>query len=243
MNVKSLFGAPAGLVLVLAMGFCAASSAISAEATKQGANSDRAKRGTSPRTEAVAQAALGDQLARHGDRNQDVLAMIGALRLLGQVGSRPMKPDMRTEGQAKAQTSKDGAAAARDATMRGLFTRARQYAGRRNDLNGILDELERSAGKAPDDGPARFSTGIGTGDTHVYAMTFRANEPVMIAVTGEGLSDLDLFVEDERGNRICAADSAGDDEICRWTPRWSGGFRIRVRNIGKAANAYRIWSN
>jgi hypothetical protein len=50
-------------------------------------------------------------------------------------------------------------------------------------------------------------------------------------------------VFDESGNRICVADSPGDDEICRWTPRWTGEFRIEVRNLGGVYNRYRIMHN
>jgi hypothetical protein len=208
----------------------------------KGPNVDPAKRGSSPSTEAVAQAALGDQVARHADRNKDVLAMIAAVRLLSQVGPRPTKPDMRTEGKPKIADGK-GAGASRDTTLAALLARAKQYAGGRNDLNGLVDELARSASKTREDGPARFATRIADGVTDVYTMSFRANEPVLVAITGEGVSDLDLSVEDEAGNRICASHGPGDDELCRWTPRWNGNFRIRVRNLGAAGNEYRLWSN
>ena len=101
----------------IARSVCAASSvallafamtAAAADAPgKQGANADPAKRGMSPRTEAVAQAALADQIARHADRTRDVLAMIAAARLLGQVSPRTVKHDMTTEGSAKPAPAAD----------------------------------------------------------------------------------------------------------------------------------------
>jgi hypothetical protein len=57
------------------------------------------------------------------------------------------------------------------------------------------------------------------------------------------VSDLDLTVDDDVGHRICASTGAGDDEVCRWTPRRNGSFRIRVRNAGTTVNEYRLWSN
>jgi hypothetical protein len=224
------------------LGLVPLAAAHAAEGQK-GPNVDPAKRGSSPRTEAVAQAALADQVARHADRTRDVLAMIAAARMLGQTGPRPVKPDMKTEGKPKAADTKSGAGTTRDTTLSGLLARARQYAGGRNDLNGLVDELAKASAKVREDGPARFATRIGDGVSDVYTMSFRANEPVMVAITGEGVSDLDLFVEDEAGSRICASTGAGDDEICRWTPRWTGNFRIRVRNLGTVYNEYRLWSN
>ena len=106
------------------------------------------------------------------------------------------------------------------------------------EITEIVDRLQKGGG-----GPARFAARIGDNTTDVYTLTFRADEPVLVAITGEGSSDLDLFVEDETGNRICASDGAGDDEMCRWTPRRTGNFRIRVRNVGKAYDEYRLWGN
>lgn len=210
---------------------------------KQGANVDPAKRGSSPRTEAVAQAALADQVARHADRTKDVLAMIAAARLLSQVSPRAVKVDMRSEGKPKAADAKGGAVTGRDTTVSGLMARAKQYAGGRNDLNGLVDEVAKSPTRGRDDGPARIAQRIGDGVTDVYTATFKANEPVMVAITGEGVTDLDLTVEDESGNRVCSSTGAGDDESCRWTPRWTGAYRIRVRNLGSIYNEYRLLMN
>jgi hypothetical protein len=210
----------------------------------RGPNVDRNKRASSPLTEAVAQAALGDQVARHADRNKDVLAMLAAIRLLGQVGSRPAKVELRTEGgQSAATDAKAGGASPRDTTLQALLARAKQYAGGRNDLNGLVDELARAASRPRQDGPSRHAQRVAAGATDVYTFQFRANEPVMVALTGEGTTDLDLTVEDDAGHRICSSDGAGDDEICRWTPVRNGAFRIKVRNVGKTTNEYRLWSN
>jgi hypothetical protein len=197
----------------------------------------------SPRTDAVAQAALADQVARHADRGKDVLAMIAAARLLGQVPPRAVKHEMRTEGKpTKPDDGKSGAGPSRDTTLAGLIERARKYAGGRNDLNGIIDEVAKGV-KKREDGPARAVSRIGDGVTDVYTITFNAEEPVMVAITGEGVSDLDVVVEDQGGNRICSATGPGDDEVCRFTPRWTGQFRIRVRNLGTVYNEYRLWTN
>jgi hypothetical protein len=235
--MKSRLYWAASAALILAFG------AHGADAPR-GPNLDRNKRASSPLTEGVSQAALGDQVARHADRNKDVLAMLAAIRMLAQVGSKPAKFEIRTEGGKPAPADGKGAGpAARDTTLPALLARAKQYAGGRNDLNGLVDELARSATKARQDGPSRHAQRVAAGATDVYTMQFKANEPVMVALTGEGATDLDLLVEDESGNRICASDGAGDDEICRWMPLRNGAFRIRVRNIGSTANEYRLWSN
>jgi hypothetical protein len=54
---------------------------------------------------------------------------------------------------------------------------------------------------------------------------------------------LDLFVYDESGNRICSSTSNGDDEYCRFTPKWTGKFRVKVQNNGKIDNRYTLLFN
>jgi hypothetical protein len=241
MGGSKRLGIVLGAFMVAALG-CPPGEAEAAEAGK-GPNVDRGKRGSSPRTEAVAQAALADQVARHADRTRDVLAMLAAARMLAQTGPRSVKLDVKTEGKAKPDDGKAGAPSARDTPLTGVLARARQYAGGRHDLNILVDELAKSAAKVRDDGPSRFAHRIGENATDVYTVSFRASEPAMVAITGEGVSDLDLSIEDDAGNRICSSDGAGDDELCRWTPRWSGNFRIKVRNLGAVGNEYRLWSN
>jgi len=236
--VRSVFASAAAALLFTALPAMAASP----PAKHKGANADPAKRGSSPRTDGVAQAALADQIARHADRTRDVLAMIAAARMLGQVSPRLVKHEIHTEGGAK-PTAQSAAGASRDTSVAGLLARARQYAGGRHDLNQLIEEVARTVAKGRKDGPARAVNSLAVGATDVYTVQFNAKEPVMVAITGDGDTDLDLTVEDDNGNRICASNSAVDDEICRWTPKWTGAFRIRVRNVGPRASEYRLWSN
>ena len=236
--LRSVFAFAAAVVFFTALPAMAASPPVK----HKGANADPAKRGSSPRTDGVGQAALADQLARHADRARDVLAMIAAARMLGQVSPRLVKHEIRTEGVAK-PAAKSAAGASRDTSVAGLLARARQYAGGRHDLNQLIEEVARTVAKGRKDGPARAVNSLAVGIADVHTVQFNANEPVMVALTGDGETDLDLAVEDEKGNRICASNSAVDVEICSWTPKWTGAFRIRVHNVGPRASEYRLWSN
>jgi hypothetical protein len=46
-------------------------------------------------------------------------------------------------------------------------------------------------------------------------------------------------VLDENGNQVYKDDDTTDDMIYRWTPKWTGQFTIRVKNLG-IANEYTI---
>lgn len=76
--------------------------------------------------------------------------------------------------------------------------------------------------------------------TDVYRVRLWEDEVTAITVSGDGDTDLDLFVYDENGNLV-ASDTDGTDR-CRVhiTPRWTGQFRIEVENLGSVYNEYEI---
>lgn len=79
--------------------------------------------------------------------------------------------------------------------------------------------------------------------TDIFHVQFRGGEVAAVAISGDGDTDLDLYVFDRNGNQICRSTRSGDDEGCRWTPAWTGTFRIEVKNLGNIANRYRIAMN
>ncbi|MCX7962606.1 MAG: hypothetical protein N2653_13690, partial [Burkholderiales bacterium] len=77
----------------------------------------------------------------------------------------------------------------------------------------------------------------------VFRVTFRGLEPALVGISGDGDTDLDLFVYDETGRLVCRSERPVDEEICQWVPRWTGVFRIEVRNLGRVWNRYLILTN
>lgn len=80
-------------------------------------------------------------------------------------------------------------------------------------------------------------------DTKIYTSTFYAGDRVEIGVSGDGNTDLDLYVYDNQG-RLVAKDDDRTDE-CRVhlviyrTSQWT----IKVVNRGRYYNAFDIWTN
>lgn len=227
--------------VLTAFALCAATPSFAADTTKTGNNVDPSNRATSAQTQAVTLAALADRLARYGDANRDAIAMIAAARMLASVGPENVKHDKQTEGGAKGGPAQAGRA--RDVSVSGLLARAKEYAGGRPDLLALADEAAKSGVRGASGGPKRALTEVNARTTDVFRITFRGGQPAIIAISGDGDTDLDLTVEDENGNRVCVADGPGDDEVCRWTPRWTGPFRVRVRNLGNVWNRYRLLTN
>jgi hypothetical protein len=65
----------------------------------------------------------------------------------------------------------------------------------------------------------------------------------VVYVSGDGDSDLDLFVYDESGRVVASATGPRDECVVRWLPERQGRFRIEVRNLGSASNWYWMATN
>jgi hypothetical protein len=79
--------------------------------------------------------------------------------------------------------------------------------------------------------------------THVYNISFRGDAFAEIAVSGDGDTDLDLYVYDEFGHLVASDVDATDDCYVSWTPVFTGSFRVEVRNEGYVYNEYVLATN
>ena len=69
------------------------------------------------------------------------------------------------------------------------------------------------------------------------------NELAEVCVSGDGDTDLDLYVYDSNGNLIGSDADYSDDCVVRWVPAWTGEFTIKVVNRGAVYNNFAIWTN
>ena len=73
-----------------------------------------------------------------------------------------------------------------------------------------------------------------------YVRWFAGGREATVVVSGDGDTDLDLYVYDENGNLV-ASDTDGSYQCAvSWTPRWTGRFTIRIVNRGRVYNRYKI---
>ena len=77
--------------------------------------------------------------------------------------------------------------------------------------------------------------------TDTYRVTFTGGEEAMVMVIGDGDTDLDLYIYDENGNLIESDTDRSDTMICTWTPKWTGKFTIKIKNLGSVRNYYTMW--
>lgn len=204
----------------------------SAVAANKGINQGKASDGAASRKGEAA--TLSMQLARYADKNKDATAMIVAARMAQEAGIRDTKLDKKG-----AEGTKVGV----DYSPKAMLERAKQYGNGRADIVAMADDVAQAGARGRMEGPFRGNTVVKGGQTDVIAVTLVGGEQALIAISGDGDSDLDLYVMDENGNQVCRSVSNGDDEYCRFTPKWSGKFNVRIKNNGKVDNKYQLMFN
>jgi hypothetical protein len=229
----------AGAIGILALALACSGAPATAQGQGQaGRNAATGKQGPpSAAAQAVEDARTAYALARYGDANQDALALITAARLLKELGGSDSSARWVSPAGSKA-------GGGRPMTLQAILERAKALAAGRADLLALVADVESSGTRGRTDqhtGPYR--TVVNARATDVFTITFRGAETAVVAISGDGESDLDLYIRDENGHLVCYSESDGDDEWCRWTPRWTGPFTIRVVNRGDVANQYILRRN
>lgn len=100
---------------------------------------------------------------------------------------------------------------------------------------------EACAGRVPM--PGSNNTCVGPYGNVTYFETFSGGQLAMITLDGDGSTDLDIFVYDERNNLITFGIGPTDHEFVSFTPLWTGVFRIEVRNLGARTNCFQMSTN
>jgi len=217
--------------------FFAALAAITPFAGAQGAATPKAEPAAS--LQSVNALLMAEQLARYGEQMQDPMALITAARIKQQTGERAARRDFRSaDAQGTAPAGKRA-----DTSVAALIARAKALAKGRADIVALASEVESARSRGHIGGPHVTTTVIRGGVSSTLEMQFQGGIPAVIGISGDGATDLDLYVFDADGKRICAAEGNGDDEICRFTPRFTATYRIEIRNLGKIANQFLFVSN
>ncbi|GAA5184539.1 hypothetical protein GCM10025771_38830 [Niveibacterium umoris] len=221
-------------LVIAALSCCFAVTAMAASQKKPNLNS--AKAAPTPATAAVDKIATAHALVRYGNANGDPLALITAAKIIKEAGTVE-SPAKRTGGKPGADKGRpDGY------SPDVILAHARELAAGRPDIIALADDVAKTGSRGRDRGPGRIHTVVGSGEVDSFDVVFTGGEPARILVSGDGDSDLDLYVYDENGNLICKDDDNSDDMVCGFTPAWTGKFNVRVRNRG-IANEYVLITN
>ncbi|MEM9684522.1 MAG: hypothetical protein AAF942_14715, partial [Pseudomonadota bacterium] len=177
---------------------------------------------------AVERLASANELYAIGRSEGDPILVIAAARLAAGVPVQEIQRTAETIGGTPSKKEKSAGVP----DLKSMIATARDLAGDNRTLNAMIDDVEATKPKGRLRGPGRAQSSVKANGTTVFKgkdLVFRGGEVAEIAVMGDGDANLDLFVFDELNNQICASSRYADREYCRWTPRWTGPFRIEVR--------------
>jgi hypothetical protein len=225
-----------GVAMAQAQAPAAAGSAPAAAGAKKAPNVAKNGKASSESASAVEAVAAAEGMVRYGDAAKDPVALIAAARVLKNVGTQESKAE-RVGGKPGDAKNK-----ANTMSVEAILARAKALANGRQDIVAMADDVAKEGTRGAVGGPAGARTVVRSRDVDSFRVTFRGGVPARVDVSGDGDSDLDLFIYDQYGNRVCTDDDATDQLICGWTPRETGPFTIRVRNLG-VANEYVIRHN
>jgi hypothetical protein len=179
-------------------------------------------------------------LARYGYSAQSASALIGAAEIFAQIRTQPLgvQPERQQSGSTAVETP--------EFTPANLLADARRIAGRDATMIAWANEVERSLNtttRGAVGGPKWAVDVIPNGGTHTYDISFRAGEYSEVAISGNGASDLDLYIYDGYGNLVIGDEGYSDQSTLWFVASRTGVFRIVIKNWGPRANRYGLYTN
>lgn len=183
--------------------------------------------------------AIADRLAIYGIRSGDAVAIIQAAKMKKSVPTRAGTAAKASTGKGVAGSKSGGYDLSADA----LLKRAEGMATGNATLTGLIAQARGTKSRGATRGPAVHSDRVLAGDTDTYMVSFKGGEEAAVLVSGDGDTDLDLYIYDENNNEICSDTDETDTMLCRWTPAWTGNFKISIKNYGRVYNAYQMAVN
>lgn len=216
---------------------CICGLSITAYAQEEKPKSDKSP---SPEMSALRTAA---GLAKYGYSNNSASALIEAAKIFAETNTQSMDAVPVREGNGY-DAEKDNKVSY-DPVQ--LITDAKRIAGKDKIILAYAKQVEKSLNlgttRGAVGGPKGQKDRVYGKDVNSYQVKFWANELAEVCVSGDGDTDLDLYVYDSNGNQIGSDTDYSDDCVVRWVPAWTGTFIIKVVNRGALYNNYAIWTN
>ena len=187
---------------------------------------------------------LASDLVKYGYAQQSALSLAEALQIINENPTQPLKAEREGEN---ADTSKsEGKNGIASLDYEKILADAKVMAEGDETITKLLSQIEENGKvnhRGAVNGPSRHYDTLGGNRVHTYQISFIADYLAEIAVSGDGDTDLDLYVYDSNGNLIASDTSYSDDCYVSWVPRWTGRFIVKVVNRGPLYNRYVILTN
>ena len=76
-----------------------------------------------------------------------------------------------------------------------------------------------------------------------YDVKFEKDAVATVEIVGDNSTDFDCFVYDSDDNLIDQDQNLKDSCSLLWIPKWTGYFKIKIKNLGSEENAYTLKTN
>ena len=195
-------------------------------------------------SESLAAVRLANDLLRYGYANKSTLALIDALQIFSENPTQPLNTTREGTEVDESKTDEKKAKVSFDYDT--VLADAKKFADGDENLLALIDNIDaeaKGAQRGAVNGPSRHYDAVNGNSTDTYQISFIANVLAEILVSGDGDTDLDLYVYDSNGNLIAYDESYSDDCYVRWVPAWTGRFFIKIVNRGPVYNNYVILTN
>ena len=195
-------------------------------------------------SESLASVRLANDLLRYGYTNKSTLALIDALQIFSENPTQPLKTER--QGDVVDELKNEGKKARVSFDYETVLADAKKFADGDENLLAVIENIDaeaKGAQRGAVNGPSRHYDTVNGNSTDTYNISFIANSLAEIVVSGDGDTDLDLYVYDSNGNLIAKDDDYTDDCYVRWCPRWTGRFIVKIINRGPLYNRYVILTN
>jgi hypothetical protein len=189
---------------------------------------------------AVAQVRLASALAQHGMQTKNPHTLATAAQILIDAPTRELS------GTTTATAGKDRKKTAAEIDAARILSNAQALAGGDKTASARIQALKKrlaegSRGRVGGAGGGSFR--VQARDTDRFNIEFRGSRTAEVGVVGDGDTDLDLYIYDENGNLIESDTDSTDNCFVSWRPRWTGSFRIEIKNLGRVYNDYVLITN
>ncbi len=187
---------------------------------------------------------LANDLVKYGYAQQSALPLIEALQIMNENPTQPLKADR--EGTAIDNSKSEGKSSNVSQDYATILASAKEFAEGDETMLKLIASIEaegQGSHRGSVNGPSRHYDTVNGNSTDNYQINFVANYLAEIAISGDGDTDLDLYVYDSNGNLIVSDTDYSDDCYVSWVPAWTGRFVVKVVNRGSVYNRYVILTN
>lgn len=192
----------------------------------------------------ISELRLAADLVKYGYAKQNALPLIDALQIIIDTPTQPGATKEQEEAVTVEATEGKQGNVTLDVAE--IVASAKQFAEGDPTMLALLAEVEESAQGAHRGavGGAKYNVDVvRAGATDTYNVSFVKGYLAEVALSGDGDTDLDLYVYDANGNLIASDTDYTDDCYVCWVPAWTGSYKIKVVNRGRLANRYVLVTN